>query len=245
MLEKAANSQRVQFCVANLPPGIKDPGDFAEARRQGAKKFNVTAIRVAFCEEVIDSAQEWSDWYLDRLLRRCDAGATRQMSAGGLGDTFQKVADFLSTFSNPADRTKSASLVAGKMASMIAENSNATKVSKAVRLQLESDLIDLASKKATERELALKRRNELGAESKTALGLEYTLDSSSNATIDVSMLSSKARMKLAGIDSAPSRNSRLPTRKQQIPPLVPHFAGFRFSNPNDADWLGVPRDVVS
>jgi DNA primase len=251
MLEKAASAHQVQFGVANLPPGIKDPGDFAEKRRSGIK-LNVTELRVAFCEEVLDSAEEWSDWYLERLLCRCDTGSTRQqLMTKGLGETFQKVADFLSTFSNPADRTKSASLVAGKMAIMIAKKSNATEVSKAVRLQLESDLIDMAAKKASEREQAWKRRNDLGSTSQVP-GLLFTRDSPSKDSVDVSKLSREALIKLNGRDTAPSRISPRPrgyqsieTRKQQVPPLVPHFDGFRFANPNDADWLGMPRNVVS
>ncbi|CAB9505386.1 DNA primase [Seminavis robusta] len=266
MLEKAASSNGVQFCVASLPADVKDPGDFAELRRRNAK----AKVGAAFCKEVLDPAvEDWSDWYLDRLLERCDAGSTREM-AGGLGDTFERVADFLSTFSNPADRTRSACVVAKKMASMIAKDNNVTAASKAVSSQLESDLIDRASKRANERE---KKSQTRPTESDMQVSASQThsalsMQSYQKPAPDIDKLSRKARNQLTQKASPPPgtrernqdmesrtvlprheslqrttpspRGNRRPQKTQSYPPppLAPHFAGIHFQHQSDSDWLG-------
>ena len=146
-LREAANMHAVQFCVASLPSGMKDPGDFIEGRRED----DARDVAENFLEDVVQPAIDWSDWFLKKILSRYDAAATRA-KAGSFGDVFQRVADFLSMFPNPADRTKGAYEVSAKLAQLIAKERNSTEISKAARMQLESDLIDSASRIAKERE---------------------------------------------------------------------------------------------
>lgn len=271
-LRQASGAFAVQFCIATLDPGMKDPGDYIEGRlEQGTRVKEVAGI---FQKEVVDPAEEWSDWFLRRMLDRYDGAATRGKT-GSFGDVFQRVADFLSMFPNPADRTKSAYEVAGNLAMLMAKENRSSKISKAAKLQLESDLIDSASRLAKERETQ-KRRAESGSGTADAETIQSLLPfSRGGISVDqVERLSSKALKKLAAGDPGPvedvegaetnaensgtqsierqshkrgrpRRRMYRPLKEKEAPSLTPHFAGFEFENPNDADWLGIPRNNVS
>jgi hypothetical protein len=93
---------------------------------------------------------------MERIVSVCDVGAT-----SGSSDSFpqvcEAVSDFLSSFSNPADRTKRAYEAAGTLSKLLAPNR--TDSVGGLRIQLETDLLDMASRKARTRE-ALSRRVE-------------------------------------------------------------------------------------
>ena len=266
-LSDAASSFGVQFLVASLPSGIKDPGDFIEARR--GKDVGVDQVANQFRKEVLNVAVDWSDWFVAGILGRYNENASRE-AAGSFGDVFQRVAEFLATFSSPAERTKSAYEVSGKLARLMALDSNRTSISKAARMQLESDLIESASRLAVAKDL-MKRRVELvngGSPEETRLVLSAMSKGGTAAddTDETGKLSRKALRSLSGpsrpnvlsdrtagppTSSRPKRKQPWPRRRafrpltqRDEPSLTPHFAGFDFENQSDADWLGIPRNKV-
>ena len=264
-LSDAASSFGVQFLVASLPTGMKDPGDFIEDRREIGTA--VDHIADEFRAEVLSTAVDWSDWFLTKVLDRYNKNASRE-AAGSFGDVFQRVADFLATFPSPAERTKSAYEVSGKLANIMAIDSNSTTISKAARMQLESDLIDSASRIAAAKDL-MKRRVEVvnggsPAETRSLLSAMSKGGTSVDGADEVGKLSRKALQKLSGppkpralsdsptgrpmddrtISRKPRPRRRIyrPITQKEEPSLTPHFAGFEFENQSDADWLGVPRN---
>ena len=64
----------VDFRVASLPKGVKDPAEFVEGR-------NDKEAGDEFRKEVILEALEWSDWYIQRIVSTYDPEAVR----GGKG----------------------------------------------------------------------------------------------------------------------------------------------------------------
>jgi len=267
-LKNAASSFGVQFRVARLPVGVKDPGEFIEQRRE--QGIATDQVVEDFRTEVLNAAADWSEWYLERIMNRYDENSARE-AAGSFGDIFQRVAGFLATFSNPAERTKSAYEISGKLANVMAMDSNRTSISKAARMQLESDLIETASRIASAKE-SMKRRVEVvnggtDAETRSLLSAMARGSTSMEKFEDVDKLSRKAFRKLSGspqprpaangsMDSSgrrgdfrevkeglrPRRRMYRPLTEREEPSLTPHFSGFDFDNQSDADWLGVPRN---
>jgi DNA primase len=145
ILLRVVEDTAAEVLVATLPDGIKDPAEFVD-EHDGE----------AFQQKILDTAVPWSDWYMERIVSVCDVGAT-----SGSSDSFpqvcEAVSDFLSSFSNPADRTKRAYEAAGTLSKLLAPNR--TDSVGGLRIQLETDLLDMASRKARTRE-ALSRRVE-------------------------------------------------------------------------------------
>ena len=144
-LAKTAEKFVVEIVVACLPPGIKDPADFIEANNGGTKGGGV------FREQVLRQAEDWTTWYLKRILSRYNQRALRG-TPGSFGDMCDRVSEFLATFSNAADRTKMAHDIASNLAELVAKSSGSGEVSNSFRIQLESDLVDMVSRKAAAKE---------------------------------------------------------------------------------------------
>lgn len=266
-LRKESGSSAVQFCIATLSPGVKDPGDYIDQQRGKGTPSKMTAIQ--FWEDVVEPAQEWSEWFLGEILDRYDVTAPRN-AAGSFGDVFQRVANFLSTFSNPAERTKGAYEVARKLADLMAKESNSTTASQAAQMQLESDLIDSASRIANAREAQKRRSEMLRSDAHSWLAPSSLGSVSVEQPAGTEMLSKKALEELNGnlgqienTDGTRLENDGVERRKVEVrdqeksrprrrmhrsliekesPPLTPHFAGFQFENPTDAAWLGIPKN---
>jgi hypothetical protein len=151
---KTAETYVVEILVATLPSGVKDPAEYVES---GNKKGR-SGLGKQFRKEVLDTAKDWTTWYLDRLLSGYDERALRGM-AGSFANICDRVSDFLSKFSNPAERTKRAHDVAGSLADVISGGSDSGQVSHALRIQLESDLVNMVARKAGARE-SIERRLE-------------------------------------------------------------------------------------
>jgi DNA primase catalytic core len=151
-LAKTAEKFVVEIVVAHLPPGIKDPADFIEANKGGTKGGAV------FREQVLRQAEDWTTWYLKRILSRYNEKALRG-TPGSFGDMCDRVSEFLATFPNPADRTKMAHDIANNLVELVAKSSGSGEVSNSFRIQLESDLVDMVSRKAAAKE-SLGRRIE-------------------------------------------------------------------------------------
>jgi DNA primase len=216
MLSEASSKYGLEIRVASLPEGMKDPGDFVESR-EGAD----VDIEKAFRREVVDSACDWTDWYLQRLFAEYDPDATRGRP-GSFGEIFERVAGFLASSMDPADRTKRAYEVAGSLAALIAKEKNETEVSSVVRFQFESDLIDRASRIAEAKD-AVQRRSE-SVSGQSPGGTKMVLSSLSRGSVpsadddDTGKLSYKARSSTSGTEPA-SRNSEVSAGRRSAKPV--------------------------
>lgn len=273
LLSKTAETYVVEILVATLPDGVKDPGEYIES------KSSKLESGVQFRKEVIDKSKDWTSWYLDRLLSRYDEAALRG-TAGSFADICDRVSDFLSGFPNPAERTKRAHDVAGSLAEIVSGTSDSTEGSNSLRIQLETDLVNMVARKAGARE-SIERRIESvdgyssdGTNQKVAKLTRGEGVSQSDASSN--LLSGRALRALKRSDSSqstkgnlngfrkstprktsfgrdgasrPGRRGRARLRRSskkivEPPPLTPHFSGFDFENPSDADWLNLPREKV-
>jgi len=274
LLSKTAETYVVEILVATLPSGVKDPGEFIESK----SSKNKTRAGEKFRKEVIDTAKDWTAWYLGKVLCGYDDAALRG-TAGSFSDVCDRVSDFLSRFPNPAERTKRAHDIAGSLADVVSGNSDSREGSNALRIQLETDLVNMVARKAGARE-SIERRIEsvegYSPESASQKLAQMTGGDGVNPSDDSSKLSSRAlraldtadsshhpKGKVNGASKATSRQSsfdrdgdslksggRRRVRMQRYakkvvqPPLTPHFSGFDFENPSDADWLKLPREKV-
>lgn len=154
LLMKTAETFVVEILVATLPSGVKDPAEYFES----GDKRSRSRIGEQFRKEVVDTAKDWTVWYLDSLLSGYDEMALRG-TAGSFSDICDRVSEFLSRFPNLAERTKRAHDVAGSLADVISGGSDSGQVSNALRIQLESDLVNMVARKAGVRE-SIERRIE-------------------------------------------------------------------------------------
>jgi len=272
MLLATVEKTSADIAVASLPKKTKDPAEFIEAL--AATGFNAHQIADSFWKEVIEAAVDWTDWYVSRILGTYNQTAARGQR-GSFGDIFERVGDFLASSLRPGDRTKRAYEIAGTLAQIMATESNATQVSPAVHRQLESDLIELASRKAQEKE-AVKLRSE-SVEGRPSIGPRSILSSLArgegpSSADDVDKLSRKAlaaateSIEVLESTSSPSieesthlgrrskrrfssKSSFRPTQrkgsKRVTKPLTPHFNGFRFALRSDEEWLGISRKTMA
>lgn len=144
-LAKTSEKYVVEILVATLPVGIKDPADFFEAKKRDTKGGE------NFRDDVLRKAEDWTIWYLKRILCRYNEKALRG-APGSFGDMCDRVSEFLATFPNPADRTKRAHDVADTLVDLATMNSGSREVSNSFRIQLQSDMVDMVSRKAAAKE---------------------------------------------------------------------------------------------
>ena len=235
-----AKKKGVEITVGSLPDGVKDPGEFVEMH---AKK-NAENVRECFETKVLDNALLWSDWYIDRLIKNYNPDDS---------SSFASVCDDITTFlaknPNAADRTKQAYQTAKKLATRITESDG--KSSGSLQIQLESDLLSMASRKASKKE-ALDLRIE--AIDRLAQNERKSGKQSKPQGMPGHTISESKKRQPSGIDkvhdSVPkyvqnshhsqfTNESQIKTRsRKQYMHKTPHFSGFRF-NPTDAAWLGI------
>lgn len=154
MVEECIKKNVVSIHVARLPKHIKDPADYIEAQRKSG--MTVQQVATIFLDEIVDSAVDWTEWYIQTLISGYDRDAPRN-AAGSFSDVFERIAEFLATSLPAAERTKVAYEVAGRLSSILANDRNSTEISLSVRIQLESDLIDLASRLSAAKEVLQRR----------------------------------------------------------------------------------------
>ena len=142
-------------------------------------------------------------------------------------------------------------------------SSNESDGSISLRVQLESDLLGMASKKATKRENLKERKQALDKLAKATLG--SNLESNIRGKLQQSPKQMQVDQRNNIDDSKELKpmnpslrqsdmlRSNKHTKHQSIPqydkrnvqrPITPHFSGFQF-NPSDADWLGISKKNVS
>lgn len=241
----------VEIMVASLPVGFKDPAEFIEGNGGAGKSSSGESFR----SKVLQSSIPWNDWFIMRLISRYDPSDSASFSS-----VCDSVSTFLSAHPNAGDRTKRAYEAAGKLAELIGKgNGNAN--DGPLRIQLESDLLGMASRKAAAREALTRRVEAADGESgskntlaRLSSGEASTADDAQLASIVHSMKqdgiksSSKARFESPRREKGRSDNgrnqmSRRDSGQRQAPPMIQHFRGFQFSE-TDAEWLGVTTEKV-
>jgi DNA primase catalytic core len=144
----------VAVLVGQLPGNIQDPADFIEYQRKQGLDAQRAVDRFLF--DVVNAAIDWTEWFIQQLICGYDRNAPSG-TAGSFSIVFERIADFLASSLGPAERTKRAFEVAGQLSHILANEQNSTDISVSVRIQLESDLIDLASRLAMSKQ-AIQRR---------------------------------------------------------------------------------------
>lgn len=195
MLTDVSTKCVVEIQVANLPEGIKDPADFIEAHKDVELGRGTSAD--AFLHQVVNRAQDWTDWFIQQLICEYNPSAPRG-GPDSFGDIFNRIADFLAASMGSADRTKKAFEVADTLALLMARDVNKTDVSAAARGQLELDLIDRCSRIASAREATQRRAESVNDEASSNSRMVLSTLSKGqgpNSVDDVKMtkLSQKAR----------------------------------------------------
>lgn len=257
ILKEVSEKYKVDIRVATMPEGIKDPDDYVQLWKGKG------SVGEAFVENVIQAAADWNMWFIDRILLSYNPEAKKER-IGSFGDIFNRVAEHLATLMNSADRTRSAYNVADALAEILAKEKNATEVSDAVRAQLESDLIEESARLASVRN-SIRRRTEAASVGKADVnvnkalralskgegpsGIENSIPTQTKSSALASPLplnDSKKTSKLARSPTS-STQEKAVKRASDVKPralrprsataLTPHFAGFRFSNKSDQDWL--------
>ena len=158
--------------------------------------------------------------------------------------------------------------VSANLAALLAKERDSAHASTAVLAQLESDLIDLARRKAESRS-AITRRIEntsLGPQDTSRNVLQSLVSGQGpSVVVDDDKRSSKSlRSAAEGTDlnmpsdfvppgrkeysSISKRKFRASKTRKSYPvqkSLTPHFAGLEFTHRSDADWLGVSTSKAS
>ena len=198
----------VDVNVASLPFGIKDPAEFIEAKGGVGKASSGESFRA----DVLEEAVPWNDWYISRLISRFDPDDSTSFST-----ICESVATFLSTHPNAADRTRRAYEAAGKLAAYITKGQGGSSEGP-LRIQLESDLLGMASRKASARE-ALARRVEAADGEGGSKGKLARLSSGEATTQDKPLTSSLGRKLAQSGDGTKSRPIKVsqprPVKKSQ------------------------------
>lgn len=267
ILSNVPELSKNELYVATLSGGeVKDPSDFVNMAGGGEK------ARTRFQEEILDNAIPWDEWYIDRLLSKHEVGA--KDGAGSFVGICNELSTFLATFSNPADRTRRSHKIAEKLVTLIAEDEMSSSSISMLRVQLESDILNMSSRKAGVRE-AIERRIEitdglLGEAtasklkrlssgdfddkndderkmSKNALAMmEPKISDGSQRSIQASSppRQRKDATRVRSFRTNPKRRNRQLPEMPTERHLVPHFNGFEFKHQSDKDWLGLSNNGV-
>lgn len=258
VLSKSLEINLNEIFVATLPDEIKDPSDFVDYAGGGNE------AKMRFEEDVLNKAVSWNDWYIERILSQYDVAA-EDGARGSFSGICDEVSTFLATFTNPADRTRRVYNIAEKLVDLIAPSSEKNSTSSSMmRVQLESDILNMATRKAGVRE-AMERRIEQAdgfSGDATSATMEKLARGGSDEDSKLMSANALARMKPPQKQvSAPkprkpiaprfgprSRSAPKTKRLRVDPPerhFVPHFNGFTFEHKSDRDWLGISDNRVS
>ena len=245
--------KHVQIQVATLPVGMKDPADFIEYGRQ--KRSDALQVAKSFQTRVLDTAVEWTEWFLLRIIAKYNPEASRG-AIGSFGNVFEEAADFMAGSMNAAERTQRAMDVTNLLASILAKERNTTDLSETVRIQLESDLLDLSSRMADAKESLQRRTEKFGHGSTNVLATlargsgpeSFTEEMNSKLARNVTIQSKSGNAMTYNTekfnDETPKRRVFRPKGSRKPKSLTPHFAGFKFAHDTDAAWLGINRRKV-
>jgi len=149
----------VRFKIATLPEKCKDPADYVEMKKSehsANQMGTIIDVEDDFNFEVVEPAMEWMEWYMERLLSTYDDQALPN-TPGSFGDVFEQIANFLSNIENPAERTKRSFQSAKVMAAFLSGSGSSAPAGATIQAQLESDLVQSASRLANQKNAIAKR----------------------------------------------------------------------------------------
>lgn len=260
---------KIDVRVAQLPERLKDPADFVDGRL--ASSSSADKVGLDFLQEVIDPAMEWTEWYVRRLVTNSYNGTAARGAKGSFGDVFESVAEFMGNSMKTAVRLKKAPAIAEFMENVLVAQENSTKFAASspsmgestLRVQLESDLLDLSSRIANARDVG--SLMDLGKLAKGSWGEDEYADESSGiqqpllppgsfqdddwggkTVPHVPRIKGPSLQKQAASSSQKKVQSRSMREKKRERALTPHFSGFDFAHKSDAEWLGLnQRNKVS
>ncbi len=227
ILVKALELNRNEIYVASLPNETKDPSDFVDFAGGGSR------AKERFEKEIIENAQPLDEWYIDRVLSLYDPDA-KDGDHGSFSAVCDDISSFLSTFSNPADRTRRAYNISEKLSNLIASDveKNSSSIGM-MRVQLEIDIINMSARKASARE-AMERRIEQtdGFAGDSAVAKIKNMSSgegiASHSEDDARKMSSSALAKIKPLVKTPSKQ-KLSSPKPRKLPLQ------KYSNPRQSN----------
>eukprot|EP00537_Pseudo-nitzschia_pungens_P004962 CAMPEP_0172363050 /NCGR_PEP_ID=MMETSP1060-20121228/6513_1 /TAXON_ID=37318 /ORGANISM="Pseudo-nitzschia pungens, Strain cf. cingulata" /LENGTH=1505 /DNA_ID=CAMNT_0013085701 /DNA_START=419 /DNA_END=4935 /DNA_ORIENTATION=+ len=258
ILLSVTEKSNLEIFVANLPGNVKDPAEFLEENEE-AKDLDEK-----FRAEVIDGAQEWSNWYMNSLVAAYNSSAT-EGEDGSFSQIFDKLAFFLSVFQSVDDRMKKAAFISPKLSDIVDTNEerdlndkDRIEASRTARIQLASNLVEKASHVAHSKSMDAQRNNQLavGATRKEA-AISKSLEISQDLTLAETGEQKKPQTppQLESNDTGFSGWQRpKPTVERQSTQMkrphrvkrfqksmTRHIAGVG-GNPFDDEWLGVTKD---
>ena len=262
ILSKIPKLNRNELYVATLPDDInvKDPSDFVEYAGDNAQQ--------RFQEEILNEAIPWDEWYITRLVSKYEVNAKDGRIDDSFADICDDVSTFLATMPNPADRTRRVHKIAEMLVDLITADTDTERSASSLnmlRVQFESDILNMSSRKAGVRE-AMERRIEqadgITGDATTSMMERLTSGGNVDMNDDDKKMSKNALARTTppsrpiGNEQTKRTVSRPPrpaakarartfrarkTRERQLPErhLVPHFNGFQFKHESDRDWLGL------
>ena len=256
VLSKSSEINLNELYVATLPDETKDPSDFVDYAGGGDE------AKIRFEEDVLDKVISWNDWYIERIMSQHDASA-EDGTKGSFTVICDEVSTFLATLTNPVDRTRRVYNIADKLVDLIAPSSDKNSTSSSMmRVQLESDILNMATRKAGVRE-AMERRIEQAdgfSGDVTSATMEKLARGGSDEDNKLMSANALARLKAPpkahkprkpiaprSVSTRPRSVSK--TKRRTVDPperhFVPHFNGFTFEHKSDRDWLGITDNRVS
>jgi DNA primase catalytic core len=268
-LLQVSKTKGVEFHIATLPDGVKDPAEYFDVHGISAD------ILQKFKDSVVDKSIAWTDWHLKRTVKGVilDDGDDQSNS---LLLAFEQVADFVARSLEEPVRTQTVRTVAELLAAKITKQNNDTEFADVIYDQITIDLLDLVSRIVSSRESATESQKLPKDYSSIIKSLAKGNGLTSASAVDVTKLSTEAlaehREKLDNTEFSLSlrmqdkvekkqrkvvkvekpKRRKITTIKRtnaralaahQPRSLLPHFSGFVFTHKSDEEWLGVSRSV--
>lgn len=256
MVAASAKKFKVDVLIASMPDGLKDPGEFAAMHQSNEDFF------AKFEKEVVNDAEDWISWYTLSIIQQYKRSAPRG-ARNSFSDIFSKVAEFIGTTMDTADRTKAALDLSHHLSELLKTDRNSTEISKTVQIQLEADLIDLAARNSYSRNALSQRVEEISMVPPDSKESKITLSN----LLKGDLLTADINTKPKGNIQSPARSNdksafrrvrpinktrkitTMKRSKRAEVSLTPFFSGFEFRHKSDAEWLSgsshTPRWKVS
>jgi DNA primase catalytic core len=216
--------------IATTPKGIKDPGEFVDERLLA--KMMPEKIAAEFETDVVSPAVDWRLWYTQRVILSCNCTTRADLRL-----TIDRVAAFWSISMSPEQRQGHAPQLAKQLALLVSSNhtSDDNMISMLCE-QIELNLVDQSSR--------MERANQATDVVASSLTLTQRMALHQNEESDSWAAWNASQSSTGNFVSAVKERRRTTIRARDAPKqktLTPHFAGFRFTNPADRDWLGFSR----
>lgn len=231
ILASVSASYPVEFRVALLPDGVKDPADYISLPKEDSRRDET--FRLEILER---NSKQWMDWYQHRTITQYNSTATTG-EKWSLSDVMDRLGALLSMIKDSIERQPRFDEIVDILVNIVASDSDEGGVSEVVRLQIQSEL---------ERKVSMMSRTTkmvpMGALAKierSADELSKTLARMAPLPGDLPPSTSSRKQKPRKVSPRGRRQAdfRTKTTPARRPSLTPHFAGFQFQDKHAAAWL--------